>query len=376
MAGPNSIFGQVPRTMNHQGLLLGDTGSVVDDGSYDMTFSIYDSLTGGPSLWRETQTVTVVMGLYNLVMGTKNPIQLPFDKPYYLGIAVAGDHEMVPRQLLTSAPYAFRARTADTMPIGTVIDWWRPDNSWPVPEGFQVCDGSQVNDPDSPLNGRNLPDLTNRFILGVSSTNQIGTQGGSETHDHSYDIDHNHALVHTGSSGNHRHSTDPPSMTTSSSGSHYHGVDIPSYSATSSTQYAGSHNHKWAEFYRNPNDGKEQWITYNSNGSSRLTTLWENGIGNEGSGHYPLSEYYNHSFYTLSGGNHSHDYSLSHNHPSVNSSSSGTHSHAFDFPALYSSYTGIHTHLVDLPEFTSQKLTQSVNHLPPYFGLLKIMRIK
>jgi hypothetical protein len=376
MIVPGSAYGQVPPTMNYQGVLVDDTGTPAADGSYEMTFSIYDEPTGGTPLWQETQSAMVVAGVYNVVMGNVKPIQLTFDKTYFLGVAVDGDDEMVPRQPLTSVAYAFRAKTADTMPIGTVIDWWRPDDSWLLPEGFQICDGSTVNDPDSPLNGRTVPDLTNTFILGVSSPSQIGSRGGSESHDHAVDIDHDHASVNTTSSGYHRHTTDPPAMSTSASGSHTHSVDIPGYSATLSTQYAGSHNHKWAEFYRNPNDGVEQWITYTSSGASRLTTVWDNGIGNEGSGHYPLSEYYNNNFFTLSGGNHRHDYSLNHDHPMINSSSSGTHSHSVDFPTLYSSYTGTHTHIVDLPAYSQLKLTESVNHLPPYFGLLKIMRIK
>lgn len=377
MVLPVTAYAQVPPTMNYQGVLVDRDGLIVTDGAYTIIFSIYDVPSEGTPLWAEEQTVVVAGGLYSIVMGNASPIDLPFNKPYYLGVTVEDDPEMVPRQPLTSVAYAFHAKTTEAMPIGTVIDWWRPDTTWSIPDGFQVCDGSTVNDPDSPLDGRALPDLTNTFVMGVSHESQIGIRGGSESHTHAVDIDHDHAATDATVSGSHRHATDPPAMTTSSSGTHYHSVDIPSFSASLSSQYAGSHNHKWAEFYRNPTDGVEQWITYTSGGGSRLTTVWDNGIGNEGSGHYPLSEYYNNSFYTLSGGNHRHDYSLAHDHPAINSGSSGTHSHSVDLPTVYSNYSGTHSHSVDLPALGSQlKNTGSTVHLPPYMGLLKIMRIK
>lgn len=70
------------------------------------------------------------------------------------------------------------------VPIGTIIDWWRDENApvvQPEPEGYQVCDGSQISDEKSPLKGQRVPNLTNLFIRGVTQPNQIGSTGGSET---------------------------------------------------------------------------------------------------------------------------------------------------------------------------------------------------
>ena len=51
----------------------------------------------------------------------------------------------------------------DDVPIGTVIDWWRPSSNTPIPQGYQICNGGVVNDPDSPLAGVRLPNLINKF---------------------------------------------------------------------------------------------------------------------------------------------------------------------------------------------------------------------
>jgi Collagen triple helix repeat (20 copies) len=90
------------------------------------------------------------------------------------------------------------AGSASGVPVGTVIDWWRPDDSFQVPTGFQICDGSVVSNPDSPLNGKTLPNLLNKFIRGVTDPNQIGVIAGADYHTHSGTTtqagDHSHTL--------------------------------------------------------------------------------------------------------------------------------------------------------------------------------------
>jgi len=75
------------------------------------------------------------------------------------------------------------------VPVGTVISWYPPATAFSVdsndgntktlicPPGFAVCDGSVVKDPLSPFNGQTLPDLRNRFILGLN-TGDAGATGG------------------------------------------------------------------------------------------------------------------------------------------------------------------------------------------------------
>lgn len=77
-------------------------------------------------------------------------------------------------------------------------------------------------------------------------------------------------------------------------------------SSTTNTSSDGYHNHQWSELRTNSSDGKQHWISYNSNGNQVLAAAWGNGVGNEGSGHYPLSATPGNSFYTMKTGTHSH----------------------------------------------------------------------
>ncbi|RKG79680.1 hypothetical protein D7W79_09775 [Corallococcus exercitus] len=85
------------------------------------------------------------------------------------------------------------------IPIGTIVDWWRPATSFQVSaEGFQICDGSTVTHPNSPLRGTRLPDLRDQFVRSVSSFEEIGTTGGAETHVHDVVLQpHTHSILHT-----------------------------------------------------------------------------------------------------------------------------------------------------------------------------------
>ena len=105
-----------PQTINYQGMLKSAGGPV--NGAVSMTFKLYSSETDTltPALWIETHpTVTVSAGKYSVVLGSVTPINLSFDAQYYLGVTVGTDEEMVPRQLLTTAPYAFRAIEVDNL---------------------------------------------------------------------------------------------------------------------------------------------------------------------------------------------------------------------------------------------------------------------
>ncbi|MBN1630358.1 MAG: hypothetical protein JW990_11385, partial [Thermoleophilia bacterium] len=112
----------VPQTMSYQGILRDSGGNVVPDGTYSLTFGIYNVGTGGTALWQETHNVALADGMINVVLGTTNPLDLPFEVQYWLGIAVAGESELTPRVTLTAAPYALRAATADSLAGGVSGD--------------------------------------------------------------------------------------------------------------------------------------------------------------------------------------------------------------------------------------------------------------
>jgi hypothetical protein len=64
------------------------------------------------------------------------------------------------------------------VPVGTVIAWY-PVPKAPLPPGFVYCDGELISDSESPYNGMQAPNLTNRFILGAGGPVTANQQGGS-----------------------------------------------------------------------------------------------------------------------------------------------------------------------------------------------------
>ena len=105
---------QVPQMMSYQGYLTDDTGTSVPDDNYSLTFALYDAESEGTALWTETHPViSVIKGLFNVILGSVNAITLPFDRPYWLGVKVGEEAELSPRMGLTTTGYSFRAGNAD-----------------------------------------------------------------------------------------------------------------------------------------------------------------------------------------------------------------------------------------------------------------------
>jgi len=133
--------------------------------------------------------------------------------------------------------------TGGQVPIGGVVDWYRPDASFPVPEGYMVADGSTVTDPQSPLVNKVLPDLRAKFVQGATTPDEIGTAGGMSSHSHGV----NAAALRTSDVA------EPP------------------------------HQHTWAMFDRTT----KKWKS--SSGSSEVVMVdWGDGLDSEGSGIWPL----------------------------------------------------------------------------------------
>lgn len=92
-----------PATIPFQGAITG-----VANGSRTATFKIYDAPSAGNTLWTESKTITVANGRFATLLGdnTVFPASLTFDVPYWVGVSVGADPEMVPRLPLASVPYA------------------------------------------------------------------------------------------------------------------------------------------------------------------------------------------------------------------------------------------------------------------------------
>ncbi len=109
--GIQLIFSQVPSTISYQGILTDAGGTVVSDGSYTLTFGLYEAPTGGTPFWQEQHTVDVINGLFNIILGSDAPLDPPFQSQYWLGIKIGSDPELMPRIQLTASPYSLNARS-------------------------------------------------------------------------------------------------------------------------------------------------------------------------------------------------------------------------------------------------------------------------
>ncbi len=106
---PFAAAAQAPDTITYQGKLTDDEGRPITVAT-DVTFTIYDSPSGGSVLYTTTTTITPDMnGIFTVEL---EPIGVAvFDgSPRYLGIKVGPDEEMMPRQLISSTPYSLKVR--------------------------------------------------------------------------------------------------------------------------------------------------------------------------------------------------------------------------------------------------------------------------
>ncbi|HEX9659023.1 MAG TPA: hypothetical protein VGA18_01945, partial [Rhodothermales bacterium] len=96
VAAGNIARAQTPGEIGHQGILTDSLGNPIVEGVFQLTFSLHDHETDGAVLWSEDQAVTVEEGLFTVLLGAVTPIDLSFDKPYWLSVQVDGD-ELDPR---------------------------------------------------------------------------------------------------------------------------------------------------------------------------------------------------------------------------------------------------------------------------------------
>ncbi|HEV2352048.1 MAG TPA: peptidase S74, partial [Terriglobia bacterium] len=115
--GPQAV---VPRLMKFSGVLH-DAVNKPLTGTVDVTFSLYNTESGGSPLWFETQSVQAdELGRYTALLGAMHSDGLPIDlftsgEVRWLGIQVGSEAEQQPRVLLVSVPYALKAGDAETL---------------------------------------------------------------------------------------------------------------------------------------------------------------------------------------------------------------------------------------------------------------------
>ena len=114
-----------PGTMTHQGYLV-ESGTAIS-GTVALEFGLYSASSGGSPLWEETHaSVPVSGGYYTVVLGNTSPLDASLfaSTTRYLQVSVdtGGGFVDLPRQAVTSVPFAFQAAHADAADTAAFAD--------------------------------------------------------------------------------------------------------------------------------------------------------------------------------------------------------------------------------------------------------------
>jgi hypothetical protein len=105
-----SVHAQPPLLMNYQGRILSGTNLL--QGAVELHLRLFAGPTGGPVLYEDTGTVTVVDSVYGTWLGdgtASGDLLTALSQPaVYLEMVVNGT-TLAPRERLASVPYALKA---------------------------------------------------------------------------------------------------------------------------------------------------------------------------------------------------------------------------------------------------------------------------
>ncbi|MBN2542851.1 hypothetical protein JXI42_08265 [bacterium] len=118
----NSLVLSVPRLINYQGKVTDIDGVGLND-TVDINVRLYPDSLGGTYSWQETHyDVPVLKGLFDIRLGSVNPLGLDFSSDeYWLRVSVDGDI-LSPRQRLVSEVFAIRSIYADSA-NAAIVNW-------------------------------------------------------------------------------------------------------------------------------------------------------------------------------------------------------------------------------------------------------------
>lgn len=248
-------------------------------------------------------------------------------------------------KLRDDAAMSFLSMAADAMrqfvPLGTVIDWWRPSSTYDAgagagnpPLGYEVCDGRTIPVGSHDFGGGNpivLPDLRNKFILGANIANSDGSIVASA------DETPGTAPGIRGAGGLHRLALDATQIP-----SHQHRVNGTTGNSNQNIDH-----------YHAGTTGTENQSLFHDHGLNYVVNAGSSGTGNTAittSDSQPKGR-----FPTRGDGPQAHNHNFSTGGGSVNVTN---HNHTMDFQSGN----------------TGGGLTHE--NRPSYYGLLKIMKVR
>ncbi len=108
----STTFAAIPYVIPYQGNILDEVQGKPLNGTYSITFELFDTPTGGTPIWTDNEAVVVENGYLNVYLGEGNKLNgVDFNKQLWLQITV-GNGTPYQRTKLGAVPYAIQTRAA------------------------------------------------------------------------------------------------------------------------------------------------------------------------------------------------------------------------------------------------------------------------
>ena len=124
---------EIPKVLNYQASITLENGRPIEDGGHDMLFALYEQQFGGSPVWVESKQVVSYDGFINVYLGTESPLNLDWNKQYWIEIKV-GNNDPFPRTRFVSVPYSLSTKVAELADSANFA-WDIADTVHAMPEG-------------------------------------------------------------------------------------------------------------------------------------------------------------------------------------------------------------------------------------------------
>src|ERR1051325_10868716 len=99
----------VPKIITYQGVLRNSDGTAVKDGEYTITMRMYGDQEGVKEVWKDTYTVQVKDGIFNLALGSGAnalPESSALNQQLWLSMQIGNQDELRPFSAMSASAYA------------------------------------------------------------------------------------------------------------------------------------------------------------------------------------------------------------------------------------------------------------------------------
>lgn len=183
----------VPSTVGFEGFLADGSGAPLANGTYTLTFRVYDVATGGSALWTEQQnSVQATNGLYSTALGSVTPFTSnTFNGDRWIGVTVDTGSEIAPRTRVSSVPFALNADNSNRIGGGDVAGIIALFDG-PCPGGWSEYTAAQ---------GRYVIGLPPGGTIGATVGTALGDQENRPVGQHNHTVNDPGHMHHPNSTG-------------------------------------------------------------------------------------------------------------------------------------------------------------------------------